>query len=70
MPLKKRSLKISGHATSISLEDEFWVQLDNIAKQKQLSIPILIAQIDEQRQEDQNLSSAIRVYILQQLTKH
>lgn len=61
--MEKRSLKIAGHATSISLEPEFWAALEEIAKRKAVSIPALIAEIDETR-AGKNLSSAIRVYIL------
>jgi predicted DNA-binding ribbon-helix-helix protein len=70
MPLKKRSISIAGHATSITLEDEFWEQLSIISKERNLSIPKLIEQIDNDRAEDQNLSSAIRVYILNSTIKN
>ena len=64
MPLKKRSLVISGHSTSITLENEFWAQLQITANDQSLSIPALVAKIDKNRQPEQNLSSAIRVYVL------
>lgn len=70
MPLKKRSISIAGHATSITLEDEFWLELSRIADEHNLSIPKLVEQIDKERDEDQNLSSAIRVYILNDFLKH
>lgn len=63
MAIRKRSVKISGHATSVSLEEEFWIMLQNIAAQKDISVNALIAEIDGQN--DGNLSSAIRVYILE-----
>ena len=59
----KRSVNIAGHATSITLEPPFWQELQNIAKDKGLSVNALITHIDENRQTV-NLSSAIRVYIL------
>lgn len=62
MAIRKRSIKISGHATSVSLEEEFWIMLQNIAAQKDISVNTLIAEIDDQSAG--NLSSAIRVYIL------
>ena len=67
--MKKRSVTLQGHATSITLEDEFWDQLVKIAKQKNQSIASLIDEIDEQRLQtaDGGLSSAIRVYILNSL---
>ncbi|MCX7338480.1 MAG: ribbon-helix-helix domain-containing protein [Alphaproteobacteria bacterium] len=67
----KRSLVISGHATSISLEAEFWAALKDIAEQKNMSIAALIKEIDlvhtaeKSNEKTSNLSSRIRVYILQ-----
>jgi predicted DNA-binding ribbon-helix-helix protein len=52
------------HKTSVSLEDEFWTQLREIAGAKQATVSQLLAQIDERR-DSPNLSSAIRVYILE-----
>ncbi len=63
--LKKRSVRIAGHETSITLEDEFWDVLRNIAEEQNISLNQLITHIDEDR--DRNLSSALRVYILQYL---
>lgn len=61
--MRKRSLTIAGHRTSIALEDEFWDALEQMAADKSLSLPALIAQIDTGRTST-NLSSSIRVYIL------
>lgn len=66
--MRKRSIKIAGHATSISLEDEFWDALNEIAESKSLGITALIELIDKQRKTD-NLSSAIRLYILDYFRK-
>jgi predicted DNA-binding ribbon-helix-helix protein len=62
----KRSVVIAGHATSISLEPEFWDALKNIAVGDGLSLAALIRQIDDTiiLSNHRNLSSAIRVYIL------
>ncbi|CCQ72820.1 ribbon-helix-helix domain-containing protein [Magnetospira sp. QH-2] len=60
--LQKRSVNISGHATSISLEEEFWDQLKTIAKNKRLGLNDLIAEVDESRVG--NLSSELRVFVL------
>ena len=60
----KRSVIIGGHKTSVSLEDEFWMQLKEIADAKQTTVSQLLAQIDERR-EHSNLSSAICVYVLE-----
>ena len=63
MAISKRSVKIAGHATSVSLEEEFWTELQKIAAQKDVSLNTLIAEIDAQRGGN-NLSSTIRVYVL------
>jgi predicted DNA-binding ribbon-helix-helix protein len=60
--LKKRSVDIDGHRTSVSIEAPFWDALREIADKKQLSVNQLIAVIDKERAG--NLSSAIRVYVL------
>jgi len=61
--VRKRSLTIAGHRTSIALEPQFWDALESIAQTRDVSLPHLIAEIDEKR-EDPNLSSAIRVFVL------
>ncbi len=66
--MKKRSVNIHGHQTSISLEEEFWDALKTEADKQNLSLNKLIAKIDDARTPDYNLSSAIRVYILKSLT--
>ncbi len=63
--MKKHSLLIMGHATSVSLEDEFWESLKEIAFEESKSIQQLIEHIDLDRTS--NLSSAIRIYILNHL---
>lgn len=63
--LRKRSVTIAGHRTSISLEDEFWSELVRIAAAKRTSLNSLIADIDEARAT--NLSSAIRLHVLADL---
>jgi predicted DNA-binding ribbon-helix-helix protein len=62
----KRSVSIAGHRTSISLEEPFWEVLREIAEREKLSIQALIGRIDAERGE-QNLSSAIRVFVLSDL---
>ena len=59
----KRSVSITGHRTSISLEEPFWEELREIAQRDKLSVQALIGRIDAERGE-QNLSSAIRVFVL------
>ncbi len=65
--MKKKSVVLFGHATSVSLEEEFWCALQEIAKNKKISVCSLIAQIDKTRTT--NLSSALRVYILKNITE-
>ena len=59
----KRSVVISGHKTSISLEEPFWTDLKQIAHVQHVTLSALVAQIDDAR-EQSNLSSAIRVFVL------
>ena len=59
----KRSVVRNGHKSSISLEDEFWDALREIADSKQIAISALVATIDHGRTTN-NLSSAIRVFVL------
>ncbi|MCW9034750.1 MAG: ribbon-helix-helix domain-containing protein [Rhodospirillales bacterium] len=63
--IKKRSVTLSGHRTSISLENIFWDHLTQIAKSRGLSLNQIVNEIDQKR--DGNLSSALRVYVLQTL---
>ena len=60
--MKKRSLTIDGHRTSISLEDEFWEGLKDIAKIRGCTLIDIIREIDEKRKS--GLSSAIRILVL------
>jgi predicted DNA-binding ribbon-helix-helix protein len=66
--MKKRSVNILGHQTSITMEEEFWQELKKIAAAEKTSLNALIAQIDSAG-KDQNLSSAIRVYVLHKLQR-
>ncbi|MDB5647893.1 ribbon-helix-helix domain-containing protein [Methylobacterium sp.] len=59
----KRSVMIAGHRTSVSLEEPFWEALRAIAAARGQSVQTLIGTIDAGR-EGQNLSSAIRVFVL------
>jgi predicted DNA-binding ribbon-helix-helix protein len=65
--LKKRSVNIAGHSTSVTLEQIFWDSLREIAARRGQSVSALIEAIDQARAEDPgapNLSSAIRVFVL------
>ena len=58
----KRSVRVAGHATSISLEPAFWQALHQLAAARGLSVNALVAAIDAAR--GGNLSSAIRLFVL------
>jgi predicted DNA-binding ribbon-helix-helix protein len=62
-PVIKRSIIIAGHKTSVSLEDEFWSPLKEIADGRRITLSDLVAGIDANRQHP-NLSSAIRLFVL------
>ncbi|MGB3502218.1 MAG: ribbon-helix-helix domain-containing protein [Mesorhizobium sp.] len=62
----KRSVAIRGHRTSFSLEAEFFTELEAIAGRRGISLAALVAEIDESRDRDSNLSSALRVFVLRQ----
>jgi predicted DNA-binding ribbon-helix-helix protein len=63
-PINKRSIEIDGHRTSVSLEDAFWAELKKIAAIRNVRTAELIATINPGRKHS-NLSSAIRVFVLQ-----
>ncbi len=65
---KKRSVIISGHATSISLEDEFWQELQAIARERGQTISQLLSDIDQSRGR-RSLSSAARIFVLRWLKR-
>ena len=62
----KRSIVLNGHKTSVSLENEFWDSLREIACAQKTKLTKLAQQVDQGRQGN-NLSSAIRVYVLNHL---
>ncbi|MEL6751127.1 MAG: ribbon-helix-helix domain-containing protein [Pseudomonadota bacterium] len=66
---QKRSITIDGHRTSFSLEDEFWVEVLRLAKAEGVSIAHLVRRIDRKRGADRNLSSALRLHVLDVLKR-
>ena len=68
--IRKHSATLHGHRTSFTLENEFWVELQSIAKSRQISLAGLIAEIDDHRDADSNLSSALRVHVLRHLKSY
>ena len=67
--MKKISVSLSGHQTSISLEDEFIIALHEIAQEIKKPVAKIIDEIDERRGIGTNLSSAVRIYILKYYRK-
>ena len=70
--IKKRSIKIAGHKTSVSLEEPFWDALKVIAGREGLSLSALVERVDRERVDRErvsesaggNLSSALRLHVL------
>ncbi|MGH6860137.1 MAG: ribbon-helix-helix domain-containing protein [Phyllobacterium sp.] len=62
--VRKRSVTIHGHRTSFSLEDGFYDGIISIAASRHLTLAGLIAEIDAGRNREANLSSALRIYVL------
>jgi predicted DNA-binding ribbon-helix-helix protein len=60
----KRSVVIGGHKTSVSLEEPFWSEVRAIAQAERITVSNLLRRIDRER-SNANLSSAIRVYVLE-----
>jgi predicted DNA-binding ribbon-helix-helix protein len=58
---RKRSIRIAGHATSLTLEEPFWRDLQALARRRKLSLNALVGKIDTGR--GGNLSSALRLFI-------
>ena len=72
-PPRKRSVLISGHQTSISLEPLFWAALEAEARARNSSLNALIAKIDAERLEAErppNLTSALRQFLLFRAAAH
>jgi predicted DNA-binding ribbon-helix-helix protein len=62
--VRKRSIKIAGHRTSVALEGAFWDALERLAAARGLSLAALIVEIDGTRAAN-NLASALRLYVLE-----
>ena len=61
---QKRSLTLNGHKTSVTLEDRFWRAVRIIAKNKNISVSALVAEIDSDRDLNSSLASTIRDFVL------
>ncbi|MEO4000114.1 ribbon-helix-helix domain-containing protein [Mesorhizobium sp. CAU 1732] len=60
----KRSISIRGHRTSFSLEQPFYAELLRIAAERNVPLAGLVGQVDAERARDTNLSSALRLFVL------
>lgn len=63
----KHSLTLSGHRTSVSLEEEFWHAFREIARERGQPLNALAAEIDRERGLETGLASAIRLFVLREL---
>lgn len=65
--VRKRSVAIRGHRTSFSIEQDFFDELEKIAAARSVSLAALVAEVDETRARDANLSSALRVFVFRDM---
>ena len=65
--IRKHSATLHGHRTSFTLEEPFWLELKAIAEARRIPLAALLSEIDDARPPDSNLSSALRVHVLQAL---
>jgi len=64
--VRKHSVTIRGHRTSFSLEQPFLDELRAIAASRGVTLAALIAEVDGERSREANLSSALRIFVLEQ----
>ena len=67
--MRKRSITIGGHSTSIALEDAFWRELEALAERRGQSLSALVAGIDGGRTGPGNLASTLRLFVLEELKR-
>ena len=65
----KHSITLHGHRTSVSLEAAFWEAVRKLALREGISVNQLVAIIDDARNGDAGLASAIRLHVLADLTR-
>lgn len=63
-PIIKRSILVAGHKTNISLEEQFWLGLREIAQDRATTVSAIVSDIDLRRRHA-NLSSAVRLFVLE-----
>ena len=64
--MRKRSVTLQGHTTSVSVEDEFWVELKRMAAERGMALGRLVEEVDGERRAA-NLSAALRLAVLADL---
>jgi predicted DNA-binding ribbon-helix-helix protein len=69
-PVNTRSIIVEGTMTTISLEDPFWLDLETIAKENDLTIAELVGLVEDSLGKRSDLSSALRAYIATNRVKH
>ena len=69
-PVRKHTVAIRGHRTSFSLEQPFMDDLRTIAAARGIALAALIAEVDAERPRDANLSSALRIFVLDQAKRN
>ena len=62
--LVKRSFTLAGHRTSVALEAEFWLVLEQLANAQCSSLAKLVSEIDAERSADRPLASSLRIHAL------
>jgi len=67
--VRKRSISIRGHRTSFSLEEPFLDELSRMAAERGIALAALVAEIDAERPRGSNLSSALRVFVLEEVRR-
>jgi predicted DNA-binding ribbon-helix-helix protein len=68
--VRKHSVTIRGHRTSFSLEKPFLDDLRAIAETRNITLAALVAEVDEGRPREANLSSALRIFVLDQAKRN
>lgn len=66
---EKHSVTIRGHRTSFSLEPPFFSELERLARIRGIPVAALIAEVDATRKDGANLSSALRLHVLENIKR-
>jgi predicted DNA-binding ribbon-helix-helix protein len=66
----KQSVQIGGRSISVSMEEEFWDCLRDIAADRNTTLPLLIREIADKVSggaDERTLASILRVYVLDEI---